>query len=168
MNPNMKQVMKNACICLGLCLALSATANAYTISQEQDKRVERHQLPNPEKDAERIAMEMKQALNLTEKQYKKVYKFYLKQQKELVEEISGKDRPENGNRPPMPPRDGNMPPRGGRPGMGGRPGGPDGPGMRPEDNDRMKERMEEEQKKMKKILSDEQYEKWIKMKAGRK
>ena len=164
----MKHVMRNAFLCLGMCLTLSATDNAYNATHQQEKRVARHELPNPQKDAERIATEMKKTLDLSDKQYKKVYKFYLKQQKEIVEEMSSRNNPKNGNRPPMPPQDGNRPPRGGRPDMEAGDGRPGGPKMKDGEKSPMQERIEKEQKQMKKILSDEQYEKWLKMKPSRK
>lgn len=164
----MKHVMRNAFLCLGICLTLSGTANAYNATQQQEKRVTRHELPNPEKDAERIATEMKKTLDLSDKQYKKVYKFYLKQQKEIVEEMSSNKNSKDKNRPPMPPQDGNRPPRGERPDMVAGDGKPGGPKMKDGEKSPMQERIEKEQKQMKKILSDEQYEKWLKMKPGRK
>ena len=128
-------------------------------------------MPNPEKAAQRRTDEMDKMLDLTEKQYKKIYKLFLKEEKERVEALMERHpggmngQPPMGGRPPRgegrPPMGGGMPPQGGGfPGMG-----EDADEMTPEE--RMKAHVEEIQKeqekrekKIRKILTDEQYEIW--------
>ncbi len=121
-------------------------------AEEQVKEV-----PNPEKMAKRRTDEMNELLQLSEKQYKKIYKLYLKQEKEKVERMTERHLPEGG-RPPMPPEGGGgMSPQGGMPPrMEGMP-----PSM-PMKNERedMQKQIKKFDKKLKKILTDEQYEIW--------
>lgn len=107
-------------------------------AEEQVKEV-----PNPEKMAKRRTDEMNELLQLSEKQYKKIYKLYLKQEKEKVERMTEGHLPEGG-RPPMPPRMEGMPP------------------SMPMKNERedMQKQIKKFDKKLKKILTDEQYEIW--------
>lgn len=107
-------------------------------AKEQVKEV-----PNPEKMAKRRTDEMNELLQLSEKQYKKIYKLYLKQEKEKVERMTEGHLPEGG-RPPMPPRMEGMPP------------------SMPMKNERedMQKQIKKFDKKLKKILTDEQYEIW--------
>ncbi len=106
----------------------------------------------PEVRARQLADEMQVELELTQKQYKKIYKLFLQEEKERSE-----TRPDFGRQGPPP---------GGR-----REGGPppdrgsdfsaDRPQKRMEvDPEQMQKAVEEKEKKMKKILTDEQYEKW--------
>ena len=109
---------------------------------------------------------MDKVLNLTEKQYKKIYKLNLKEEREKLEVLIGRGGKDM-NRPPM--REGGCPPMmngGGQPPMmgGGRP-----PVMTPPaGDDKMKEEMQERAekkiKKLRKILTDEQYDLWLTMK----
>lgn len=126
---------------------------------------------NPEKAARRQTDRMKEVLQLTDKQYKKIYKLNLKAQEELAESRVGGDMPAPGRDGNMPPRPGNggMPPMpggggggfdmGGGPGMGG--GRPD---MVPSDRESLAEQMQKNaqkrEKKIKKILTEEQYAQW--------
>ena len=118
-----------------MCAPLSASANIrYDDPQEE---VQKKEVPNPEKAAQRRTDEMDKALNLTEKQYKKIYKLFLKEEKEKVENMMQRHpggmngQPPMGGRPPMgggrPPMGGGMPPQvlppmpeGERPGPGPR------------------------------------------------
>lgn len=135
---------------------------------------------DPEKAAKAETDRLQKELQLTDKQYKKVYKLVLKEQKERLE-----------NRPPMPAGGrGDMPPRrdGGRPqmpqgggegfpSMGGEDGFPPQMQMGQGGDDRpfrdnrqdraeeMKKKAEKQEKKMKKILTDEQFAKWKEMQA---
>lgn len=142
------------------------------------------EVPNPEKAAKRQTDRMKEVLELTDKQYKKIYKLNLKEQKELLESRMGGGMPGPGRGGNMPQRSGNgggMPqmPGGGGGGFdmgGGFPdmgGGNDGgfpqmdgerPGMSQSDREsraeQMKKNAEKREKKMKKILTEEQYAKW--------
>lgn len=145
---------------------LSASANVrYDDPQE---KVQKKEVPNPEKAAQRRTDEMDKALNLTEKQYKKIYKLFLKEEKEKVEAMmqrhpGGMDgQPPMGGRPPM---GGGMPPQGGGfPGMGEFP-----EGMSPEERmkehaEKMQKEQEKREKKIRKILTEEQYATWQKVK----
>lgn len=104
-----------------------------TQAQEQEKKQLPREIPSPEKAARKMTDRMKEELQLTDKQYDKLYKLNLKEQQEhfatMTERGSGQ-RPSMGGRPGMgggrPPMDGGM----GRGMGGGRP--PMGaPGERP-------------------------------------
>ena len=164
-------------LCLATLLPVSSTASASTVADEpqQEKQAPAKEIPNPEKAARKRTDEMDKVLNLTEKQYKKIYKLNLKEEREKLEALIGHGDKESG-RPPM--MDGGRPPMmdgGGQPPMmgGGQPpmmGGRGGhPMMRPsDDHEKMKEdiekRAEKKMKKLRKILSDEQYDLWLTMK----
>ena len=152
-----------------MCAPLSASANVrYDDPQE---KVQKKEVPNPEKAAQRRTDEMDKALNLTEKQYKKIYKLFLKEEKEKVEAMMQchpggmNGLPPMAGRPPMgggrPPMGGGMPPQGGGfPGMGGFP-----EGMSPEERmkehaEKMQKEQEKREKKIRKILTEEQYATW--------
>lgn len=150
----MRTSIKHALFCAALVgTAWSAQANALPYQSVQTENSEKKELPNPEKAARRMTDEMQKSLGLTDKQYKKVYKLNLKEEKARVEQM--KARGADGNRPPM---------MGGAPGRGFPPmGGNGGPGMPPPSssgkND-MRSLMEKKDKQMKKILTEEQYAKW--------
>lgn len=119
----------------------------------QDGKATYKELPNPEKAAKQKTDEMKKALQLTDKQYKKMYKINLAEEKERVEnKLADGDRPMPGPRPPM---NGGMPPQamegGPRPPMPFH--APDGMSA-----DEMAKKMEKREKKIRKILTTEQYE----------
>ena len=152
-----------------MCAPLSASANVrYDDPQE---KMQKKEVPNPEKAAQRRTDEMDKALNLTEKQYKKIYKLFLKEEKEKVEAMMQRHpggmngQPPMGGRHPMgggrPPMGGGMPPQGGGfPGMGGFP-----EGMSPEERmkehaEKMQKEQEKREKKIRKILTEEQYATW--------
>lgn len=151
----MKKIVWMACGMALMCASLNASANIrYDDPQEE---VQKKEVPNPEKAAQRRTDEMDKALDLTEKQYKKIYKLFLKEEKEKVEAMmqhhsGGMDgqRP-MGGRPPM---------GGGFPGMGGAP-----EGMNPEERmkehaEKMQKEQEKREKKIRKILTEEQYATW--------
>lgn len=158
----MKKMMWMACGLALLCVPMGADAVIrYRFPQEA---VQKKEVPNPEKAAQRRTDEMDKMLNLSEKQYKKVYKLFLKEEKEKVEALMERHPEGMNGQPPMggrPPRGGGMPPRGGDfPRMEG-----DRNDMTPEE--RMKARgeeiqkeLEKREKKIRKILTDEQYEIW--------
>lgn len=165
----MKKMMWMACGLALLCVPMGADAVIrYRFPQEA---VQKKEVPNPEKAAQRRTDEMDKMLDLTEKQYKKIYKLFLKEEKEKVEALMERHpegmngQPPMGGRPPRgegrPPMGGGMPPQGGGfPGMGG-----NTDDMTPEE--RMKARgeeiqkeLEKREKKIRKILTDEQYEIW--------
>lgn len=149
-----------------MCAPLSASANVrYDDPQE---KVQKKEVPNPEKAAQRRTDEMDKALNLTEKQYKKIYKLFLKEEKEKVEAMMQRHPGGMNGQPPMagrPPMGGGMPPQGGGfPGMGGFP-----EGMSPEERmkehaEKMQKEQEKREKKIRKILTEEQYAIWQTMK----
>lgn len=136
-----------------VCGKMPVVADCFPVSTQQMKEGVK-EIPNPEKAARKLTDEMDELLQLTEKQYKKIYKLNLKEEKEKIERMTGKN-PFEGGRPPMPPM-GGMPPQGGFPPMNG---------MRPPMPENMQEdmqdRIEKRNKKLKKILTDEQYEKWM-------
>lgn len=163
----MKQQMKNLCYAVGIAMMASFLTLPTNAVAQESARTERHELPNPERSAKQLTDKMQQELKLTDKQYKKVYKLNLKEQKKMVELLS--ERPE-GN---FPPRDGERP-QGPRPPMGGPQGGPGRPGEhpgmrgpRPGGNSELEELREKNEKKLKKILTAEQYAKWQKMQPQR-
>lgn len=146
-------------------------ANATTRFDTPQEKVQKKEVPNPEKAAQRRTDEMDKMLDLTEKQYKKIYKLFLKEEKEKVEALMEHQpggmngQPPMGGRPPRgegrPPMGGGMPPQGGGfPGMGG-----DTDDMTPEERmkahvEEMQKEQEKREKKIRKILTDEQYEIW--------
>ena len=155
-------------VCLAALMPISAEAVAATSYDEPQQKeiLRKKEIPNPEKTARRRTDEMDKVLNLTEKQYKKIYKLNLKEEREKLEVLIGRGGKDM-NRPPM--REGGCPPMmngGGQPPMmvGGRP-----PVMTPPaGDDKMKEEMQERAekkiKKLRKILTDEQYDLWLTMK----
>ena len=162
----MKKIVWMACGMALMCAPLSASANIrYDDPQE---KVQKKEVPNPEKAAQRRTDEMDKVLNLTEKQYKKIYKLFLKEEKEKVEAMMQRHPGGMNGQPPMggrPPMGGGMPPQGGGfPGMGGFP-----EGMSPEERmkehaEKMQKEQEKREKKIRKILTEEQYAIWQTMK----
>lgn len=162
----MKKIVWMACGMALMCTSLNASANVrYDDPQE---KVQKKEVPNPEKAAQRRTDEMDKALNLTEKQYKKIYKLFLKEEKEKVENMMQRHSGGMNGQPPMggrPPMGGAMPPQGGGfPGMGGAP-----KGMSPEERmkehaEKMQKEQEKREKKIRKILTEEQYAIWQTMK----
>ncbi|WP_418813287.1 hypothetical protein [Phocaeicola plebeius] len=103
----MKKIVWMACGMALMCAPLSVSANVrYDDPQE---KVQKKEVPNPEKAAQRRTDEMDKTLNLTEKQYKKIYKLFLKEEKEKVEAMMQRHPGGMNGQPPM----------GGRPPMGG-------------------------------------------------
>ena len=133
--------------------------------QQQEKHLPRKVL-NPEKVAIQMTEQMNKLLQLTDKQYKKIYKLNLKEQKAFFKAMQNSDdyRPPMGEGPGMrggrPPMGGGQPPMMGEGGFPGRMGG--GPMMNRDTNsaDSQKKAAETKEKKIKKILTKEQYEKW--------
>lgn len=161
----MRTFIKHALFCAALVgTAWSAQANTLPYQSVQTENSEKKELPNPEKAAKRMTDEMQKSLGLTDKQYKKVYKLNLKEEKARVEQM--KARGADGNRPPMMggAPSGDFPMMGGGPSGGGfHPiGGNGGPGIPPPSGSKndMRTLMEKKNKQMKKILTEEQYAKW--------
>ena len=148
--------------CLISCSSL-AVAQDHPEPQERQQYEQRlpHEVPNPEKIATQMTDRMQESLQLTEKQYKKIYKLNLKEQKEhfkLRRTTSANGRPGmRGGRPPM---------GGSEPPIMGEGNFPDDMGERPMMNkeqnveDIQKKAAEAKKKKIKKILTPEQYAKW--------
>ena len=151
MNRFFKQAVLAVALTVGGNLSALETLSAQTNAQTSG--AEKKEIPNPERAARRQTDKLKADLALTDKQYKKIYKLNLQEQKDMVKNMS------NQGMPPMPPR-GNrpegMPPMGVMP-MNGRPEG--GFGSRPQTGD-MSQQMEKKDKQMKKILTEDQYKKW--------
>ncbi len=154
--------LKTVLLCIGIaCCALQAQAQVAEGGGPGGGKEMPREVPNPEKMARKEAGCLKQQLGLTGKQYKKVYKLLLKEQRELFE--NRMPRPPHGGaegmRPPM--REGGM--------MGGEMFAGENrmppPPMRGEapDGEDMKKRVEKKNKKMKKILTESQYDKWLGM-----
>lgn len=130
-------------------------------------------IPSPEGNARRITEAMQTELGLTEKQYKKVYKIQLAEQKKIFKYMPAPQRGERkefGDRPPRGHRmEGGRPPMGG--GFdsmgGGRPPMPSremsGDNNRPDPEKVAKELAKAAQKrdkKLKKALDEGQYARW--------
>lgn len=82
----MKLNMKPVLLCIGLSmLALQAQAQELPEAAPAPESRAYREVPNPEKAARKETDRLKAALNLTDKQYKKVYKLLLKEQRELLE-----------------------------------------------------------------------------------
>ena len=162
MKRNMKLIGLAACLISCTSLAVAQENPEPQERQQHEQRLPREVL-NPEKIATQMTDQMQESLQLTEKQYKKIYKLNLKEQKEHFKAMqnSGEQRPPMGG-PGM--RGGPM--GGGEPPMMGEGGFPGGMGERPMMNkeqdsaDAQKKAAETKEKKIKKILTTEQYEKW--------
>ena len=110
MKRNMKLIGLAACLISCTSLAVAQENPEPQERQQHEQRLPREVL-NPEKIATQMTDQMQESLQLTEKQYKKIYKLNLKEQKEHFKAMqnSGEQRPPMGG-PGM---------RGGRPPMGG-------------------------------------------------
>lgn len=168
MKMNLKYV-RLALLCVGMAFGSLHVQAQSAGNEEPGKKQELpREVPNPEKIAQRETDRLKDVLNLTEKQYKKVYKLLLKEQRELFEQrmqrpsMPGEGGPGRGMRPP---HEGGMPPMGGgmMPGEGGMHRPPMGAGSKPEKVEDMQKRVEKKNKKMKKILNESQYDQWLGM-----
>lgn len=109
---------------------------------------EKRQMPSVDEIAQKRADAMDRELALTEKQYKKIVKYYkaeAEKEREMMQASMPEGMPEGfpGGKPDF---------GGGRPPMGG-------PGMAMSDED-MEKYFEQQDKKLKKILTAEQYDKW--------
>lgn len=144
-----------------------------------EQRRERPEMPKmtSEQIAHQMTDRMDRMLTLTDSQYQKIYKINLKEVKEMEADSVFMSR-RGGFGGPMGPGFG---PRPGGPGMGPRPGGPGmGPGMgsAPEGGRLSEEQLEQlrverekarvkKDKKLRKILTDEQYGIWVKAEQER-
>ena len=69
-----------------------------TQAQEQEKKQLPREVPSPEKAARKMTDRMKEELQLTDKQYDKLYKLNLKEQQEHFATMSSTDGRWNGTR----------------------------------------------------------------------
>ncbi|MCD8029488.1 MAG: DUF4890 domain-containing protein [Bacteroides sp.] len=124
------------------------------MAQEPDTSRPRQprEVVEPEVRARQMADEMQVKLELDQKQYKKIYKLFLREEKERSQ-----TRPDPGRQGPPPGgrREGGPPPDRNREFSADRP-----QTRRGIDPEQMQKAIEEKNKKIKKILTDEQYEKW--------
>lgn len=157
--------MKQILLGIGISMfALQVQAQTAPEDGVADKREMRREVPNPEKMARKETDRLKEVLDLTDKQYKKVYKLLLKEQRELLENMTQRPPMMGSEGGPRPPHEGGMPPMG----MGeGRPEGMHRPPMmgapKHESAEDMQKRIAKKNKKMKKILTESQYDQWLGM-----
>jgi len=146
-------------------------------AQNPEKKQLPREVPSPERVATKMTDAMKRDLQLSEKQYDKIYDLNLKEQKIVFENVLSHPTLGNEERPQM----------GERPNFGGEhehsrenDGGEMGHGMRrnhfnssenfghhsmnQENAERLKKVAESNEKKFKKILTKEQYAKWEEIK----
>ncbi|MGM9737112.1 MAG: hypothetical protein ACI3ZT_01705 [Candidatus Cryptobacteroides sp.] len=176
-------------LALAVCCAVSAAASAQAPQAkaggpERGNREER----TPEAIARQKVNRMDSRLGLSDKQEKQLYNFFYKQEKSLQKTASGEQRPGGeGLRPPQGGMGGGRSqmggghpsgghPMGGRPQMGDRPQGerPQGdraqgerpdrgsfqPGEMPANYDKIVENEAKTDKKLKKVLTSDQYSSW--------
>ena len=124
-------------LCLPLCTVMPAKAQPKGML--------------PAEKAEIKAGEMKESLDLTEKQYKKLCRLFRKTEKALLKARSAAGAPAMGG-------PGGMMPPGMRPGNDGNFRG--GPGMPEQPSEKEMKIISKETGKIKKILSEEQFIKW--------
>ncbi|MGM9736670.1 MAG: hypothetical protein ACI3ZL_09695 [Candidatus Cryptobacteroides sp.] len=149
----------------------------------QERNVQHRKRLSPEEKATRTSDQMRKELGINDKQYKKVYKLFLEEEKTLAEQaghrpgpqgMPGEGRPQGG-RPegghggpgfggPGGPQGGFGGPQGGGP-RGGHGGpemgrGPQGPEFHGGADVFSEEYIEKREKKLKKILKDDLYNKW--------
>lgn len=164
---NIRKTIILACASAAMCITTATAqdvADAGRMSQRQERRV---LPPSPEKQAALLTHRMDSLLDLTEKQYKKLYKLNLKQAERQMESMNGDSPSRLGGAA----RPGEGAPghrgMGGRPPMGG--GQPPRQGFVPQDADtdnreeqreKARKQREKTEKKIRKILTDEQYTKW--------
>ncbi len=175
-NIRMKLRIVSLAVCLmcgGFCLwaqdevpAQAAERNAGQLARE---------IPSPERNARKTTSAMKRELGLTDKQYDKIYKLNLKEQKELfaaaqAQPAMGQRGAGMGNRPSGGGMGGGrmgggQPPMGSggqRPPMGGDGFGQGMPGgsAKVKTDEDWQKAAEKKEQKIKKILTAEQYSKW--------
>lgn len=167
MKNSMKIVGTMICIMTLAGLATAQEAPESQANQQQEKRLP-HEVANPEKIATRITEQMQRSLQLTEKQYNKIYKLNLKEQKKRFNLMQNAENQGSfmrggfgmGGRPSPMPMGGGEPPMAREGGFPGRMG--ERPRMQLDDDSAkaLKKVAEAKDKKIKKILTTEQYEKW--------
>lgn len=144
------------------------SAGDVRYDEPQKQETSFKEIPNPEKAARKRVDELDKVLHLSKKQYKKIYKLLLKEERDRLEQEIGymSMRTER----PLPPMGGGYPPAGsGHPGgfregfKGERPPMPP-PAGDEERAEKEAERIKKKTKKMRKILTDEQYDIWLTLK----
>ncbi|MBQ8423977.1 MAG: DUF4890 domain-containing protein [Coprobacter sp.] len=158
-------------------LGSSLTLMAQVPVKDDNRRNEKRERITPEMIAQKKTEKMRETVELTDKQFKKLYKVNLAEAEEMFQNMPQGPRMrqggERGNRPqgmregaPRGNRPQGMRPdgqRGGRPGMeaGGRPGGPR-PQMGSErlSQEQLQKNADKREKKIKKIMGKEKYAKW--------
>lgn len=159
-------------VCLICCIGIASAQNEVSVTNGQQTVGKQlpHEVPTPEKAAVQMTDQMQASLQLTEKQYKKIYKLNLKEQKQhfsAMQEFGHNRPPMRGNVSDMKGGE-NFPPMGNsvEPPLMGFNGSFGQMGARPPmnmNNDKvesLKKASEMKEKKIKKILTTEQYEKW--------
>lgn len=154
---------------IAVCAALfiyGGTAMAQEADKDMPARSEKHYKPvplSPEKSARQTTDRMDSLLNLTKKQYDKLYKLNLKWAREDAE--NKMTAPHMGRRPEGAPVFGQAGDFGQGP-HGNRP--PEGMDRRPPrdfapsgDREKMEKQRKKREKKLKKVLTDEQYVRWM-------
>lgn len=157
-----KQFWMAVCAALFIC---GGTAMAQEADKDMPARSEKHYKPvplSPEKSARQTTDRMDSLLNLTKKQYDKLYKLNLKWAREDAE--NKMTAPHMGRRPEGAPVFGQAGGFGQGP-HGNRP--PEGMDRRPPrdfalsgDREKMEKQRKKREKKLKKVLTDEQYVRW--------
>ncbi|MGM9748271.1 MAG: hypothetical protein ACI3ZN_05690 [Candidatus Cryptobacteroides sp.] len=187
---NIHTLITTFCIALLTCTALNAQEPEHKHNGDAKERTERggqhRRNLSPEEKAKNTADRMKKEIGITEKQYKKVYKLFLAEEKTLAEQREERGPQGGFGGPGMGGPHGSFEggrggfggpgmggPQGGRGGFGGPQGGHGGPGMgegpqgqRPEfgrpgpDAGLSDEYIEKREKKLKKILKEDKYQQW--------
>ena len=150
-------------------IALMAGMPLLLSAQEKNHSSLPREVLSPEKVAKRETDEMKKQLQLTEKQYKKIYKLNLKEQKKRFSAMQNSERQGPPMGRPHGTGEGRPPMMGGEPPMMGGVGPDRGESSQREDKaEEIQEAVAAKEKKIKKILTTEQYEKWQEIGAKHK
>jgi|WetSurMetagenome_2_1015567.scaffolds.fasta_scaffold102686_3 hypothetical protein len=135
-------------------IAILSFISVNLMAQDSTDKTQKREAPTPEKMAKQFTDEMQTVVGLNEKQYNQIYKLNLKE----LKTNSSKTQTPMGGGP------GGMPPMGGGNFEGG--GGPGGGSGDMDDNSAedtaatQKKALDKKNKKLKKILTDEQFTKW--------
>lgn len=132
-----------ACLAAAILFALPLQAQENRNGDDEKERREPRfrEIVSPEKSARQATNEMKRTLQLTDKQYDKIYKLNLKEEKARYKAMSDNKKSQGYGRPDMGPSE--------------------------EEIKKMQKAAAKKEKKMKKILTAEQYAKWQETKAHR-
>lgn len=170
----MKTVLKITTLAMVVSSLLAVSAIAQPAGSRPEFKPEAFQLPSVDEAAQKKADIMNEELALSEKQYKKVLKLFksqIQEERDIMQLSKPDGMPDGfpGGRPSGggPGMGGGRPPMGG-PGPQGGFGGPGMAGERPPmgghgmrmDDEEVEKMHEKYDKKLKKILSEEQYSKW--------